>query len=215
MIRIRDISLPPAHSVSQLSYEAAKLLRVSNSTVRQVKIVRKSIDARKKPNIKVNYTIDVKVDGNEAKILKKSGCKKAEIAPWFSYKVKPVEWPEGDRPVVVGFGPAGMFAGLVLAMAGCRPLILERGEDAVKRELVEELNMDVEVGGLYASHTHEYPDFIITLFVYECTMKSSFVLKEHECYAWFSPAELNADEWAPADADILQSIRRVFGGIDE
>ena len=91
----------------------------------------------------------------------------------------------------------------------------ERGEDAVKRELVEELNMDVEVGGLYASHTHEYPDFIITLHVYECTMKSDFVLKEHEDYAWFTPAELNAEEWAPADADILQSIRRVFGGIDE
>ena len=106
MIRIREISLPPAHSVSQLSYEAAKLLRVSNSTVRQVKIVKKSIDARKKPNIRVTYTIDVKVEGNEAKILKKSGCKKAEIAPWFSYKVKAVDWPMDDRPVVVGFGPA-------------------------------------------------------------------------------------------------------------
>ena len=68
MIRIREISLPPAHSVSQLSYEAAKLLRVSNSTVRQVKIVKKSIDARKKPHIRVTYTIDVKVEGNEAKI---------------------------------------------------------------------------------------------------------------------------------------------------
>ena len=133
MIRIREIRLPPAHSVSQLSYEAAKLLRVSNSTVRQVKIVKKSIDARKKPNIRVTYTIDVKVEGNEAKILKKSGCKKAEIAPWFSYKVKAVDWPMDDRPVVVGFGPAGMFAGLVLAIAGCRPLILERGEDARSR----------------------------------------------------------------------------------
>lgn len=91
----------------------------------------------------------------------------------------------------------------------------ERGEDAVKRELVEELNMDVEVGGLYACHTHEYPDFIITLSVYECTMCSDFVLKEHEGYAWFTPAELNVEEWAPADADILGSIKRVFGGIDE
>ncbi len=132
MIRIRDISLPPAHSVSQLDFEAAKLLRVPNSTVRQVKIVKKSIDARKKPDVKVIYTIDVKVNGNEEKILKKSGCKKASIAPWYSYKVKQV--PEtAKRPVVVGFGPAGMFAGLVLAMAGARPLILERGEDAQSR----------------------------------------------------------------------------------
>ena len=132
MIRIRDISLPPAHSVSQLDFEAAKLLRVPNSTVRQVKIVKKSIDARKKPDIRVIYTVDVKVNGNEEKILKKSGCKKASIAPRYSYKVKQVNG-EGKRPVIVGFGPAGMFAGLVLAMAGARPLILERGEDAQSR----------------------------------------------------------------------------------
>ena len=133
MIRIRDISLPPAHSVSQLDFEAAKLLRVSNSTVRQVKIVKKSIDARKKPDIRVIYTIDVKVNGNEEKILKKSGCKKASIAPWFSYKVRQMTNENAKRPVIVGFGPAGMFAGLVLAMAGARPLILERGEDAATR----------------------------------------------------------------------------------
>ena len=132
MIRIRDISLPPAHSVSQLDFEAAKLLRVPNSTVRQVKIVKKSIDARKKPDIRVIYTVDVKVNGNEEKILKKSGCKKASIAPWYSYKVRQVPG-DGKRPVIVGFGPAGMFAGLVLAMAGARPVILERGEDARSR----------------------------------------------------------------------------------
>ena len=133
MIRIREISLPAQHSVSQLSFEAAKLLRVSGSTVRQVKIVKKSIDARKKPDIRVTYTIDVKVNGNEEKILKNSRCKKASIAPWFAYKVKQVQNSHAKRPVVVGFGPAGMFAGLVLAMAGARPLILERGEDAASR----------------------------------------------------------------------------------
>ena len=54
----------------------------------------------------------------------------------------------------------------------------ESGENAVKRELKEELNMDVEVGGLYAKHTFEYPDFIITLSLYECEMQSGFVLNE-------------------------------------
>ncbi len=87
----------------------------------------------------------------------------------------------------------------------------ERGEDAVKRELEEELDLRVSVGGLYASHTHEYPDFIITLWLYECEMLSDFVLKEHESYAWIAPADLNAEEWAPADADILGSLKRVFG----
>ncbi|MBR7178291.1 MAG: FAD-dependent oxidoreductase [Oscillospiraceae bacterium] len=133
MIRIRDITLPPRHNVSQLSFEAAQLLRVSNSTIREVKIVRKSIDARKKPDVKINYTIDVKVSGNEEKILRNSRCKKAGIAPWTSYKVKPIKNLSGKRPVVVGFGPAGMFAALVLAMSGARPIVLERGEDAESR----------------------------------------------------------------------------------
>ena len=87
----------------------------------------------------------------------------------------------------------------------------ERGEDAVKRELKEELNMDVTVGGLYACHTFEYPDFIITLSIYECEKQSDFSLNEHESYAWIAPADLKEEEWAPADADILGSLKRVFG----
>jgi len=133
MIRIREISLPPEHSVSQLSYEAARALKISNSKVRRVRIVRRSVDARKKPDVRIVYTIDVAVDGNEAKILKQSGCKRASVAPVSYYKVpKSVKEPE-QRPVVVGFGPAGMFAALVLALAGQRPLVLERGEDAQRR----------------------------------------------------------------------------------
>ncbi len=90
----------------------------------------------------------------------------------------------------------------------------ERGEDAVKRELKEELDMEITVGGLYACHTFEYPDFIITLSLYECEMRSDFTLKEHESCAWLLPAELNEEEWAPADADILGTLKRVFGGVE-
>ena len=84
MIRIREIALPPEHSVAQLSYEAARALRVANSKIRKIRkirIVRRSIDARKKPDVKIVYTIDVAVDGNEEKIIRKSGCKRASIAP--------------------------------------------------------------------------------------------------------------------------------------
>ena len=139
MIRIREIALPPEHNISQLSYEAAQALRISASKIRRLTIVRRSVDARKKPDVKIVYTVDVAVDGNEQKILKQSGCKRAAIASDKYYKVPKCTKEPTSRPVVVGFGPAGMFAALVLAMAGLRPLVLERGEDAATRhEKVQE-----------------------------------------------------------------------------
>ena len=133
MIRLRDIPLPPEHNAHQLQFEAAQMLHMSVSKIRHLRIVRRSVDARKKPDIKIIYTIDVAVDGNEKRILKQSGCKRATIAPVSYYKAaKNVPQPE-KRPVVVGFGPAGMFAALVLAIAGWKPLVLERGEDAASR----------------------------------------------------------------------------------
>ena len=158
MIRIREIALPPEHNPAQLGFEAARLLKVANSKVRQVKIIRRSIDARKKPDVKVMYTIDVTVDGNESKILKQSGCKRAAIAPVSFYRAPKPRQMMAKRPVVVGFGPAGMFAALILAMSGQRPIVLERGADAATRhekvesfwrtgELDEKTNVQFGEGG--------------------------------------------------------------------
>ncbi len=87
----------------------------------------------------------------------------------------------------------------------------ESGEEAIQRELKEELDLEAKVGSLYAKHTHEYPDFIITLSLYECEMLSSFHIKEHEDYKWIAPKDLNKEEWAPADGDILDGLKRIFG----
>ena len=146
MIRIRDIALPPEHNAHQLNYEAAQLLKISNSKVRQLRIVRRSVDARKKPDVKIIYTIDVTVDGNEKRILKMSGCKRASIAPVSFYRPPKKIAPPEKRPVVVGFGPAGMFAALILAMAGWNPIVLERGEDAASRH--EKVEKFFETGEL-------------------------------------------------------------------
>ena len=133
MIRIRDIQLPPEHNAHQLQFEAAQLLGVSNSKIYDLKIVRRSIDARKKPDIKVIYTIDVAVAGNEKKLLRQCGCKRASLAPVSFYRPPKAVPAPAQRPVIVGFGPAGMFSALILAMAGWKPLVLERGEDAASR----------------------------------------------------------------------------------
>ena len=125
--------MPPEHSVAQLSFEAAQALRISVSKIRRLSIVRRSVDARKKPDVRIVYTVDVAVDGSENKILKQSGCKRACIAADKYYKVPKCAKEPENRPVVVGFGPAGMFAALILAIAGLRPIVLERGEDAATR----------------------------------------------------------------------------------
>ena len=133
MIRITDLVLPPEHNAHQLTFEAAKMLKVSPSKIRALHLVRRSIDARKKPDVKYVYTVDVAVEGSEGKILKSSRCKRASIAPVNRYRPPKPTACEGKRPVVVGFGPAGMFAALILALAGRKPIILERGDDAQTR----------------------------------------------------------------------------------
>lgn len=130
MIRVNQIKLSIDEDVSNIKKKLEKKLKVNSEDIISFNIFKESIDARK-GEIHFVYTVDVVVK-NEDKILKKN--KDISKTPDFFY----VEVKEGkkaleNRPVIVGSGPAGIFAGLILAKRGYNPIILERGKDVEKR----------------------------------------------------------------------------------
>ena len=133
MIRIRDISLPPMQDMSLLVAAAARQLRIDQTQIKQLDVRRRSVDARKKNDVRLIYTMDVLVKGREDKVLKMAHNPKASIAKDDDYEPPKAQTLPEKRPVIVGFGPAGMFCALVLARAGFRPIVLERGQDAKTR----------------------------------------------------------------------------------
>ena len=136
MIRVRDIALSPGHSDRALLQSTARTLRVRPEDIASLQIFRRSLDARKKPELRWVYTVDVTLQNGEDRLLKKNKNPKITKEEPFVYHIP--EKTSESRPVVVGFGPGGMFAALVLAEAGLRPIVLERGEPVPeRREKVE------------------------------------------------------------------------------
>lgn len=134
MIRISQIKLPVTYTEQDLKRAAAKALRIPAAQIRSITVRRRSIDARKKPDIRYIFTVDVETAMDSHILLKKQ--KSADISPAedivYQYPAPGSESLPG-RPVIAGCGPAGLFCGLLLARCGYRPLILERGEDVDSR----------------------------------------------------------------------------------
>lgn len=139
MIRITQIKLPLdcKDEKAALLKKAAGLLRVETDCLQSLSLVKESIDARKKPDIYRVYTVDVKV-ADESRVLKRSGSKNGQIqlVEETAYHFPAIGGAtvfEGSRPIIVGTGPAGLFCGYMLARAGYRPVLLERGREVHKR----------------------------------------------------------------------------------
>lgn len=132
--QVPNIKLPFDHTEAALTIEVAAKLRVQSKEIEILKIKRKSIDARRKPQVFFVYTliVDVKTTIQE-KILKKSGATVFKDRH-YDGPVLESSIADDDRPVIIGAGPAGLFCGLVLAEAGAKPIIFERGEDAHTRK---------------------------------------------------------------------------------
>lgn len=132
MIKITDLIIPIMYDLKMLEDIVSKRLHIEHSRIERVSIAKRSVNAKNKQDIYFNMIVSVCIFGDENEVLSlnRDKCISKEIELMYTL-------PEGkklkERPVVVGCGPAGMFAALILAEAGERPILLERGLDVDNR----------------------------------------------------------------------------------
>ena len=135
MLRITELKLPIDHPEEDLRPALLQRLGIASEELLDFTLFKRSYDARKKSSeLCFIYTIDFQVRDEAALLLRLADDRHLNPAPDISYKVVG-QAPEGltERPVVVGFGPCGIFAGLLLAQMGFKPIILERGREVRQR----------------------------------------------------------------------------------
>ncbi|MGI5976268.1 MAG: NAD(P)/FAD-dependent oxidoreductase [Candidatus Limivicinus sp.] len=132
MILVRGLRLSPEEDFSLLRVRAASKLRISPADISEIKLIKRSLDARKKNDIHYVCSAAVSLKTSEDRVL--SRAKGRDVSEYEEFQYKIPKLSSDCRPVIVGFGPAGMFASLVLSAAGLRPIVIERGQDAVTRK---------------------------------------------------------------------------------
>lgn len=115
---------------------------------------------------------------------------------------------EGDRYLICR-RPADKARGLLWEFAGGKTERGETGEQAIVRECMEELDVTVEPHGVFTEVTHDYEDITVHLTLYNCTVARGVPkLKEHGDMKWVTAEEMQRYEFCPADADIIEKIKR-------
>jgi uncharacterized FAD-dependent dehydrogenase len=129
MLRLTDLKLPLGHDEGAIKAALLKRLKIPARDLVGFSVFRRATDARKKAAITLTYTLDVEVTDEAALLERFAKDRNLSRAPDMSYRFV-ARAPAGaaSRPVVVGAGPCGLFAALVLAQMGFRPIILERGK---------------------------------------------------------------------------------------
>lgn len=208
MLRINEIKLPIEHSNEDLVKKIRSLLKSDCDF--SYEIVRRSLDARKKPNLFFSYMVDISVS-NEDKVLKRADSrviKSSTVEYKFPYSIDNIS--EDKRPVIIGLGPAGLFAGLYLAKAGFRPIIIERGEPIdLRTKTVEEFwekgrlnpNSNVQFGEGGAG---AFSDGKLNTMVKDKYGRNKAVLKDLVRFG--APSEIIYDYKPHVGTDILKTV---------
>jgi uncharacterized FAD-dependent dehydrogenase len=134
VIRITELSLPLEHPADALRKAVTGRLGIDDADLLGISVFRRGYDARRKTAICFVYTLDVEVRDEGAVLARLGHDRQVGPTPDTRYRFV-AEAPQAlqERPVIVGFGPCGLFAALVLAQAGFRPIVLERGREVRRR----------------------------------------------------------------------------------
>jgi uncharacterized FAD-dependent dehydrogenase len=138
MLRITELRLPLDHAPEALRPAIVSRLKVADTDLAGFTVFKRSHDARKKSAVVLIYTVDCELADEAAVLARHAGDPHVRPSPDTRYRV-PAQAPadfyaaQRPRPVVIGFGPCGIFAALVLAQMGLRPIVLERGKEVRER----------------------------------------------------------------------------------
>lgn len=134
MIRLTEIKLPLDHDEHAIEHAIITKLGIDKSQLHSFNVFKRGYDARKKTVILLIYTLDIEVDNEAQLLIQFAKDQHVKPAPDTSYKfVGEAPAAIQESPVVIGFGPCGLFAGLILAQMGFKPIILERGKEVRER----------------------------------------------------------------------------------
>jgi uncharacterized FAD-dependent dehydrogenase len=134
MIRLTEIKLPLDHEEHEIQDAIEAKLGITADQVISFNIFKRGYDARKKTKILLIYTLDVAVENEEALLEEFVSDPHVKVTPDMAYKFV-AQAPENltERPVVIGFGPCGLFSALILAQSGFKPIVVERGKEVRER----------------------------------------------------------------------------------